>query len=85
MKVNDIIEAGYGLTRGTAMARSAMATQTNQNIRANSRAEDSNREANIAQQHSYRSQKRKRVAPTGIPARLLQPQAPSSPAQGEQQ
>jgi hypothetical protein len=83
MKVNDIIETGYGLTRGTAMARSATSAQTNQNVRANSRAEDSNREANIAQQHFYRSQKRKRVAATGIPARLLQPQAPNTPDQGQ--
>lgn len=83
MKVNDIIESGYGLRQGTAMSRSVNSKQTNQNIRINARTADANREAGVAQQHSYRSEKRRRKAPTGIPSRLLQPQTPAGPEGGQ--
>lgn len=83
MKVSDIVER-YGMKSGTAMARDSASSVTNQNKRANAQAADSNREANIANKHAERSAKRKRYAPTGVPSRLLQPQAPAGP-EGEQQ
>lgn len=81
MKVHDIIEAGYGLRPGIAMGTKMAADPANQNKRLNARAANDSREANINQQHAYRSQKRKRVAATGIPARLLQPQTPPGPGE----
>lgn len=85
MKVRDILEYGmadepvYGTSK--AQARKQSADIGNQFIRQTNQAQNSSDEANIKAAHDFHSQKRKRIAPTGIPARLLAPQTPGSPAQ----
>lgn len=85
MKVRDILEYGmadeplYGTSKAAVRAQSA--DFTNQIKRQTNQVQNANDEANIKAAHDYHSQKRKRVAPTGIPARMLAPQVPGSPAQ----
>jgi hypothetical protein len=86
MRLRDIVEA-YGEIDEPAygMSKAAVRQQTgdiaNQTQRANGQAQDANAEANIKAAQEYRGQLRKRLAPTGIPSRMLAPQSPGSPAQ----
>ena len=86
MRLRDIVEA-YGQIDEPAygMSKAAVRQQTgdiaNQTQRANGQAQDANAEANIKAAQEYRGQLRKRLAPTGIPSRMLAPQSPGSPAQ----
>jgi hypothetical protein len=86
MRLRDITEA-YGEidepAYGTSIAavRQQSSDMANQAQRANDQAKDSNDEANIKAAQEYRGQLRKRLAPTGIPSRMLTPQSPGSPAQ----
>lgn len=86
MRLRDIVES-YGEIDEPAygMSKAAVRQQTgdiaNQTKRANSQAQDANDEANIKAAQEYRGQLRKRLAPTGIPSRMLAPQSPGSPAQ----
>jgi hypothetical protein len=77
MKVKDIVEYGMmdepggGASRASTRQATAKVVQTNKRItNKNSR---SNTNANLANAQAARSQKRKTVSPTGIPARLLAP------------
>ena len=86
MRLRDIVEAygeidepAYGLSK--AAVRQQTGDIYNQNKRANNQAQDANDEANIKAAQEYRGQLRKRLAPTGIPSRMLAPQSPGSPAQ----
>jgi hypothetical protein len=86
MRLRDIVEAygeidepAYGMS--TAAVRQQAGDAANQNRRANDQAQDANAEANIKAAQEYRGQLRKRLAPTGIPSRMLAPQSPGSPAQ----
>ena len=85
MKVRDILEYGmidepaYGFSKTTS--RTQAADMANQFKRQTNQVKNANDEANIKAAQEYHSQKRKRVAPTGIPARMLAPQVPGSPAQ----
>ena len=86
MKITDIVseyglrdEPAYGTSK--ASVRQATAMNTNANKRANNKNADANRELNIANKSLQRRQNRLRIKkPTGIPARILNPQ----PAQGQQ-
>jgi len=69
----------YGLRTGGPAFRQAGANQTNQMTRANNQAQNMGRELEIKTTHAQRKLNRMRKAPTGIPARLLQPQLPGSP------
>ena len=86
MRLRDIVEA-YGEIDEPAygMSKAAVRQQTgdiaNQTQRATGQAQDANAEANIKAAQEYRGQLRKRLAPTGIPSRMLAPQSPGSPAQ----
>lgn len=86
MRLRDIVEA-YGEIDEPAygMSKAAVRQQTgdiaNQTQRANGQAQDANAEANIKAAQEYRGQLRKRLAPTGIPSRMLAPQSPGSPAE----
>jgi hypothetical protein len=86
MRLRDIVEA-YGEIDEPAygMSKAAVRQQTgdiaNQTQRANGQAQDANAEANIKAAQEYRGQLRKRLAPTGIPSRMLTPQSPGSPAE----
>lgn len=86
MRLRDIVEAygeidepAYGMS--TAAVRQQAGDIANQTRRANDQAKDANDEANIKAAQEYRGQLRKRLAPTGIPSRMLAPQSPGSPAQ----
>ena len=86
MRLRDIAES-YGQVDEPAagLSKAAVRQQTgdmaNQARRANNQAQDANDEANIKAAQEYRGQLRKRLAPTGIPSRMLAPQSPGSPAQ----
>lgn len=77
MKVKDIVEYGMldepaiGVSR--AGNRNVASKTTNQNKRLQNRTTKANANNAIGQQQAQISQKRKKVAPTGIPARLMQP------------
>lgn len=77
MKVRDIVEYGMidepqpGISN--ANVRKQTSNIANQTKRANNKAQHDQADYTIAQQQQMRSEKRKRVAPTGIPSRLLQP------------
>ena len=85
MRLRDIAEA-YGQIDEPAagLSKAAIRQQTsdmaNQSQRANNQAQDANAEVNIKAAQDYRGQLRKRLAPTGIPSRMLAPQSPGSPA-----
>ena len=85
MKVRDIVE--YGMTDepapgvSKARVRQDAVTPINQTRRANAQNANAGAEQAIAQQQANISQKRKRVAPTGIPSRLLSPQPPQEEQQ----
>jgi hypothetical protein len=85
MKVRDILEYGMADEPVYGTSKAALRTQTtdmaNQFKRQTNQAQNASDEANIKAAHDYHSQKRKRVVPTGIPARMLAPQTPGSPAQ----
>jgi len=82
MKIRDVVEAGYGLIDdpATGVSKAAVRQQnldiSNKNIRSNNDAKNANDEANIKNSQAVYSEKRKRVTPTGIPARLLNPTPP---------
>jgi hypothetical protein len=86
MRLRDIAES-YGQIDEPAagLSKAAVRQQTgdmaNQARRANNQAQDANDEATIKAAQEYRGQLRKRLAPTGIPSRMLAPQSPGSPAQ----
>ena len=86
MRLRDIAES-YGQVDEPAagLSKAAVRQQTgdmaNQARRANNQAQDANDEATIKAAQEYRGQLRKRLAPTGIPSRMLAPQSPGSPAQ----
>ena len=86
MRLRDIVEAygeidepAYGMSK--AAVRQKTGDIANQTQRANGQAQDANAEANIKAAQEYRGQLRKRLAPTGIPSRMLAPQSPGSPAE----
>ena len=86
MKITDIVseyglrdEPAYGTSK--ASVRQATAMNTNANKRVNNKNADVNRELTIANKSLQRRQNRLSIKkPTGIPARILNPQ----PAQGQQ-
>ena len=77
MKVRDIVE--YGMLDEPAQGTSKAAVRrntsdvANQNKRMMNRQTDAATNATIAQQQASRQERRRRKAPTGIPARLMQP------------
>jgi hypothetical protein len=71
----------YGM-RGASVAqgRDAADDAMNMNKRANNRAMDQGREANIKMASAQRlANKRARKIPTGLPSRILNPQQPQAP------
>ena len=79
MKVRDIVE--YGLIdepapgQRKAAIRRNTSTLANQTRRQMNRQKDANDNANIANQQAASSERRARKSPTGIPARLMQPES----------
>jgi len=88
--MNNTIKANeaYGMRDGDMMGmsnasrRKQQSNVMNQTKRANNRNADANREVNIATQAQQRRANRlSRKVPTGIPSRMLAPQAPQAPGQ----
>lgn len=79
MKVKDIVE--YGMIdepapgQSRAAIRKTISTANNQNRRGLNRQKDANDNANISAQQAARAERRARKSPTGIPARLMQPES----------
>lgn len=78
MKISDIVEYGvmdepsYGTSK--AAIRAGISGQTNLMKRQNNQIKNDTDETNIKNMQSFYNQKRKQVAATGIPMRLMQPQ-----------
>ena len=81
LKEEGVVER-YGMRQGIAGARSATTSMANQNKRANNRAMDQGREANIgARQQARRASRLGKKIPTGLPQRILNPQQAQAPEQ----
>ena len=80
-EVIDKVDERYGMSRGGgAMQRSYMDQQKNTNKRINNRTADASREAQIdALAKNRRANRLSKKIPTGLPARLLNPQQPQAP------
>jgi len=78
-KVNE----AYGMSAaGSASQRQAAADYTNASKRMNNKAQDANRELNIANKSINRRINRlQRKQPTGLPQRILNPQQAQAPEQ----
>jgi hypothetical protein len=78
-KVNE----AYGMSKaGSAGQRQAASDYTNANKRMNNKAQDANRELNIANKSMNRRINRlQRKQPTGLPQRILNPQQAQAPEQ----
>ena len=81
IKADEGLTERYGMRGGTALSRDAQDDYVNMNKRMQNRAQDQNREINIKNSGANRlANKRARKIPTGLPARLLNPQQPQAPS-----